>query len=258
MSLETFLLTDKSIDAGPGVRRVSSRAALKKAVGSKHGASNWIAEPTLLSWLHGVSVQTKHDSLLLLDRPRRTQAPILQARFSKVWAPDDGLSFLPKDELLEVIVSESPGDLFIGGVVDQDERAVLLLRGNLEVVEASFDDFHPSGVATPDFTKFGVVEYGTAVKLGEYVVTAESILYVHDPKYRKRAKERRLKLDKSFGGSLRRLRLLRGLSQADFEPEVSAKQIARLETGRTEKPRDETLKVLAKKLRVKPSEILSY
>jgi len=256
MNYETFLLAKTALDSGQMVTLVSSPDALQEVVKTKRGTRNWIAESAFIRWLAGV--QTKTDSLLLLDRPRPSQAPILRARFAMVWTPDDGLKFLPKDELIEVVGSSKRDELFVGGVVDEVEEVVLLLRGNLRVVEAPFRMFQPSGTTKPDFSKFAVVDYGTAVAFGEYTATADSILYELDSTHRKKVKERRLTLNDSFGGSLRRLRMLRGLSQTDFAPGVSAKEVGRIESGKITKPRDETVKRLAKKLGVSSNDIASY
>ncbi len=259
MSYETFLLAKTArASRGPNMRHLFSAHALKKAAGTKHRASKWVLESAYLPWLLQTPGQTKNDCLLLLDRPRPTQAVLLQARFAKVWAPGGGLSFLPKEELIEIIGSEDREGLFIGGVVDHDEQIILLLRGDVTVLEAPFRMFQASGIAAPDFSKFAIVDYGTAVSFGDYTATADSILYELDPKYRKKAKARRLEQDGSFGGSLKRLRMLRGLSQTDFEPAISAKQVARIESGRIKTPREATVKLLAKKLRVKPGDIATY
>lgn len=258
MSLETFLLSNKAIDVSRRIRRVPSPAALKQVGKSIQGPSIWIAEPKNVKWLRDASVQTKGDSLLLLGKPLRTQFPLLRERFLRVWLPEDGMVFLPEEELLDVLSADTKDDLFIGGVVNTEERVVLLVRGNLTSIEVPFDDFPPSGTSVPNFAKLAVVEYGTAVAFGEYLATADAILYRHDPKYRKKAKGRRLEKDDTLGGSIRRLRMLRGLSQSDFEPEISAKQIARIESGQTETPHENTMKALAKKLRVKLVDIATY
>lgn len=98
---------------------------------------------------------------------------------------------------------------------------------------------------------------GQTIRLGEYEAAVDALLYEVDPGYRKRAKRRELELDDSFGGALRRLRLQRGLKRADF-PEVSAKEIARIERGEVEKPHDRTLRSLAARLGVSPEEIRTY
>ena len=62
-----------------------------------------------------------------------------------------------------------------------------------------------------------------------------AVLYEWDPHYRRKLKSRRLKDDRSFGASLRRLRKQRGLKRTDFRP-VDARTIARIETGAVAKP----------------------
>ncbi len=71
-------------------------------------------------------------------------------------------------------------------------------------------------------------------------------------------KARQVAQDRSFGGALRRLRLLRGLTRADFEPVVSEKTIARIENGEVTTPQHDTLMAIAKHLDVQPEEIGSY
>jgi transcriptional regulator with XRE-family HTH domain len=63
--------------------------------------------------------------------------------------------------------------------------------------------------------------------------------------------------EKTFGASLRRLRLQRGLKQSDFN-EVSAKTIRRIERGETDAPHGKTLAAIAARLQVEPNEIASY
>jgi hypothetical protein len=178
--------------------------------------------------------------------------------FRFVVSPDEA-TLLPREELLAVIASESPGDLFIGGAVDPTTQSVVLYRGNLEPLVVRLDWFEPSGDGVrPDVTKFAVTDFGQTVGFGEYEAASHTILYDHDKAYRRRAKARTVQQDKSFGGCLHRLRILRGLGQGDFGPEISAKEIARLEKGQVKKPHADTLKALAKRLRVKPAEIDTY
>jgi transcriptional regulator with XRE-family HTH domain len=55
---------------------------------------------------------------------------------------------------------------------------------------------------------------------------------------------REIDQDESLGGSVRRLRLARGLARADF-PGVDAKTVARIERGEVEHPQQQTLNILA-------------
>ena len=69
---------------------------------------------------------------------------------------------------------------------------------------------------------------------------------------------RRLRAEeKTFGASLRRLRVLRGLRQNDFAP-LPAKTIARVERGEVAKPHGQTLGRIAERLGVAAGEIESY
>jgi DNA-binding Xre family transcriptional regulator len=54
------------------------------------------------------------------------------------------------------------------------------------------------------------------------------------------------------------LRKQRGLRREDFEPELSAKTIARIEQGRVKRIHRKTLGVLAERLSVTPKELASY
>lgn len=165
---------------------------------------------------------------------------------------------LPDDELLEVLCDQARQDLLIGGVVDAEALTVVLLRGNLEplVVPLGWFTRRPGG-PTPDPDDLEIIDGGQTIRLGKYEAAADALLYEVDADYRKRARQRELSRDDSFGGSLKRLRLLRGLKRADFDG-VSAKEIARLERGEISKPHDKTIQLLAHRLGVSPDEIATY
>jgi hypothetical protein len=115
-------------------------------------------------------------------------------------------------------------------------NALVLYRGDLEPVVVPWSWFRarPSG-PKPDFAELDVVDAGQTVKLGDYEAATDAILYEFDPDFRREQKKRRVRDDQSFGGSLGRLRLQRGLSRSEF-PGLSAKEIARLERGSEEAP----------------------
>lgn len=104
---------------------------------------------------------------------------------------------------------------------------------------------------------FAPTDYGNTIRLGAYEASADGILYEFDPEYRRRAKQRELHQDESFGAALRRLRLARGLSRDDF-PGISGRTIARIERGEVERPREGTLHQIAQRLGVAPEEISTY
>jgi transcriptional regulator with XRE-family HTH domain len=169
----------------------------------------------------------------------------------------DLLDLVTFAELAEVMADERAEDLFIGGVVDADDKALVLYRGNLNPLVVPFQWFKPRPKARPDFAAFAITDYGQTVQLGEYEVAADAILYEFDADARRRIKEREIKQDSSFGGALRRLRLMRDLARSDFAP-LAEKTIARIERGEVEEPHGETLSVIARRLGVKPDQIKSY
>jgi hypothetical protein len=202
-----------------------------------------------------------HDTwhrLLLLERASTARRELLHALFRVVVAPDDGVRLLPPEELVEVIADERAGDLFIGGVVDADDQALVLYKGTLDRLIIPLAWFKPRPKASrPSFAAFKVTDFGQTIELGEYETSADAILYEFDADARRRMKEREIMEDKSFGGALRRLRVARSLSRSDFEP-LAAKTIARIERGEVAEPHDDTLTTIAKRLGVRADKIKSY
>jgi hypothetical protein len=93
--------------------------------------------------------------------------------------------------------------------------------------------------------------------VGEREASADAVLYAFDADYRRRKKALRVEQDESFGGALRRLRILRGLPRTGFEG-VSAKEIARIERSEVGRPHQRTLELLARRLGVGEGDITSY
>src|SRR5262249_17186695 len=102
-----------------------------------------------------------------------------------------------------------------------------------------------------------IIDSGQTIRLGEFEAAGDAILYEIDPEARRRMRAKEVEQDSSFGGSLRRLRLQKGLARADFEP-ISAKTIARIERGEVQAPRGAKLKRIAKRLGVTTGDISSY
>jgi hypothetical protein len=198
-------------------------------------------------------------SLLLLKSPKTEMLPALSGVFDNVVGQVQSFKLLPQKELFEVFLGsrEEAADLFIGGSVDRASETLTLARGNLEVIVVPLSLFRPSGKTTPNPDVFSIEDYGHTIRLGEYEAAADAILYELDSRFRKRQNATRRQAEKGFGASLRRLRIQRGLERGDF-PNLSAKTIARIERGETEKPHGETLDILAETLRVKPNEIETY
>jgi len=117
--------------------------------------------------------------------------------------------------------------------------------------------FSRPGRARPNVEDFEITDFGQTIRFGEFEAATGAVLYEFDPQARRRAKNRTIVEDQTFGGSLRRLRKQRGVRREDFEG-ISAKEIARLERGEIAKPHEETLRKIAKTLGVRPEELETY
>lgn len=184
--------------------------------------------------------------------------PVLSSLFRRIAYAVDG-GFIPAEELAEVLESENCTNLLIGGFVNNATQTITLWRGNLESLTVPFSAFEKSGDGTvPDFSSFSVIDYGQTVKLGNYEAAVDALLYEYDPEFRRASSKKRLQEDRSFGASLRRLRKQRGFRREDFEPDLSAKTVARIEQGKVTRIQKTTLDSLARHLSVDPKEIASF
>lgn len=198
--------------------------------------------------------------LLTVQAPRPKSIPGLGSCFRRLAGIVPGSKFLPFEELLDVLSApahEAAG-LFVAGVADMKSETLALTRGNLRTVVAPFSMFQASGKGVrPDFARLSLVDYGHTVRLGKYEASSDAILYELDPDYRRKLRKHRLAAEKTFGASLRRLRIQKRLSRSDFAP-LSSKTIARIERNEVEKPHGDTLRTIADRLGVGPDEIESY
>jgi DNA-binding Xre family transcriptional regulator len=184
--------------------------------------------------------------------------PVLTSLFRRIAFAVDG-GFIPAEELAEVLKAENRANLLIGGFVNDATQTITCWRGNLESLTVPFLAFKKSGRGTvPDFHDFSVIDCGQTVKLGDYEAAVDALLYEYDPRYRRAITKKRLQEDRSFGAALRRLRKQRGLRREDFEPDVAAKTVARIEQGKVSRIRRTTLESLAKHLSIEPDEIASF
>ena len=195
--------------------------------------------------------------LLVLGRIEGARRELLHALFRFVVAIEEGVKLLSPDELAEVLASPQRDDLFIGGAVDAADRVLVLYRGNLEPLVVPLAWFARAGGPRAEIDDFEVTDFGQTVRLGQFEAAADAILYEFDVEARRRAKQRSIEKDATFGGALRRLRLQRGLRREDFDG-ISAKEIARIERGEVEKPHTDTIGKLAARLGVRPEELETY
>lgn len=192
--------------------------------------------------------------LLLLESVPRIRLEYLNQLFTGVVAPDEDIDLLPEHQLFAVLAEDHPEDYFVGAGYNEDDDAIVLYRGNLSAVIVSVDDFEPNPRTEPDATDLEIVDWGQTLRLGDYQVPADAILYERDPEFRRRKRAKRREFDDSFGGSVRRLRKQKGLTQDEI-PGVSAKTVGRIERNEVENPREETLQKLADAFDVDPNRL---
>lgn len=194
---------------------------------------------------------------LLLHALKPETFTVLASCFSRFAFAMDG-SFLPPNELAEVLEADNRSDLFIGGSIDHSTRTVTLWRGTLEPVTVPFSAFEKSGDGIePDFKKFSIVDYGQTIRLGKYEAATDAVLYEFEPEYRRRKRSERLESEQTLGASIRRLRKQRGLSREDFEP-LASKTLARIEQGKVKTIHERTIATIAKVLGVRSDAIKEY
>lgn len=196
--------------------------------------------------------------LLTLEPPRPESVPSLTGIFERVIGAIPGYRWLPLEELPTALSGKDAADRFIGGAADAGSKTLALVRGNLATLVVPFVYFKASGDGTrPDFSRLSLADYGLTIALGEYEAAADGILYEFDPAYRQRLRKEQLASDRSFGASLRRLRLQRRLKRTDF-PGIASKTIARIERSEVEKPHGKTLETIANRLGVSAEQIENY
>ncbi len=197
--------------------------------------------------------------LLSLEPTEGSFKHYLNATFSRVVTPNDGLRLLPLEEIAEIFASPNSEDYFIGGIVDKENGSVIMYRGNLDPITLPLSWFKAGpNSPQPDPDDFEVIDFGQTIRLGKFEAGTEAILYEFDPLFRRRDKERRIDTDDSFGGALRRLRLQKGLKQSDFSPDISTKEVGRIERGEVKSLHKRTRETLARYLGVAPKEIETY
>jgi len=75
--------------------------------------------------------------------------------------------------------------LFISGYVDYKYHNLILFRGDGSSVVLAFDYFKKTNnITEPDFNDFNIIDYGNAIKLGEYEASTRSILIEVDLEYK--------------------------------------------------------------------------
>ena len=199
----------------------------------------------------------RFDQLLTMKPPRTGSIPALLGVFGKVIGLG-GHRWLPLEELIKVITGTDAASRFIGGAADPESKTLALVRGDGQTVVVAFSLFEETADGVkPDFSALSFTDYGHTVGLGEYEASTDAILYEIDEEYRRKLNKERQKSDRSFGASLRRLRLQKRLNRSDFSP-LAAKTIARIERNEIGKPHGKSLEIIAQRLRVPVDQIETY
>lgn len=262
MSTDSFYLVDdrhlaRSFSA-LGAQRVATRDEAAKALSEALSSCWLVSDATRLTRLLDVRMSYPRRAsrcLLLLERADPQRLDLLGRLFDRIVTGDE--RFLQGDDLATALASPNRRDLLIGVEPIPEARTLLVYRGDLDMLVVPFSAIRGRRVGPkPDFDRARIVDGGQTIELGPFEVAADAVLYELDADYRRRAKAREIERDDSLGGSLRRLRLQRGMSREDF-PGVSARTVARIERNET-RPHTATLKKLAKRLRVAPEDIGSY
>lgn len=256
MSAPVYVL-DGQKSAMPSAVRVRSVEEVRRAYAEKKH-SVWFARDAagLRLLVKAVRTGRPRHGLLALKKVSMERRVLLDALFAVVVEPGVA-KMLPRDELSEVLVADNREELFVAAHAVPEDDALVLFRGDLRSLIVPLSAFRArKGGPKPDPTKVSVTDYGQTVRLGEYEIAAEALLYEFDPEARRRAKRRAITTDDSLGASIRRLRLQQGLSRSDFRS-LSAKTIARIERGESS-PRGATLATIAKTLGVDPNELASF
>lgn len=198
-------------------------------------------------------------NLLLLANGSETSIAILHGFFESIVSAHSSCTFLPRDQLIEVLSAprEQSRDLFIGGLVDEKSELLAMVRGDLERVAVPLSIFRPAGALKPDFGRFAVDDYGQTIRFGSYEASADFVLYAIDPEFRTRINAHRREQARGFGASLRRLRALRKIGRDAFGA-ISAKTIARIERDESRRPRRKTVQIICEVLEVDAGEIETY
>ena len=238
--------------------RLRSEAEVRRELDRPARRSLWVAptDAAVRLLVRSSAGRSRGDQRLLSLPSSGNGHALLHVTFRHVVSPADGATLLALEELIDVLGSEHPEELIVAAALA--DPALILYRGDLEPLVVPLRWFRwTRGGPRPDPRKLAIIDGGQTVRLGSYEAATDAILYDFDPAYRVRAKKRAVERDSSFGGALRRLRIQKGLRRTDF-PNLTSREIARIERGEVSRPRRRTLAILARRLGVPAETIATY
>lgn len=266
--MRAFLLSEqKKVARNKGLFKNSATvlgpAQLVSTLVESHGESLWITDNSSLltkalsssELLKNQGKIRKNSNIILLGDLEKVSTATLSSLFKKMIVVNANVAL---EELMSVLRANNAEDLVISGSVDLVSKTLSLVRGDLEELIVPLSAFKKSGNnVVPKFNDFSIIDHGQTIKFGNYETAVDALLYEYDSEYRKKIKSQRVASEKSFGASLKRLRLQKGLSQTEFKG-IDAKVIGRIERGEVKKPRGKTLDKIAENLGVASKDISSY
>lgn len=193
--------------------------------------------------------------LFSYERPDPSTAVVLESTFARLLlGPGEKV---PINELVEILQDEHPEDFCVAAQWIEDAESVALWRGDFTMLTVPLAWFRAQGAAEPDPARLSVEDFGGTIRMGDYEAAFDAVLYEHDSASRRRMRERMRENDRTLGGSIRRLRELRGVRREEFG-EIDEKTIARIERGEVKKPQRATLEAIASRLGVQVDELETY
>ena len=180
--------------------------------------------------------------LFSYERPDPTTAVVLESTFDRALLGPRAT--VPFGELVEILQDDHPEDFCIAAQWIEDPKVVALWRGDFTMFTAQLEWFRAPGAPEPDPTRLSIEDYGRTLRMGDYEASFDAVLYEHDAAARRRMRARMRKKDRTLGGSIRRLRELRGMRRHEFG-EIDEKTIARIERGEVKRPQRATPKAIA-------------
>lgn len=244
------------------VRHLKSPDAIEKAIQTGEAEEWLVSEPEFDTII--LKAATKHSvgkkrlgRLAYRYTPSIDSLASANALFSSV-ALASRSHWLGWGDLMKALNTPNRRELIVAGMVNFAAGTLTVYRGDFSPVTVPLSLFKPSGKGVAaDPSDFEVIDCGHAIRLGKYEAAADAIFYAGDPVFRKQERKKRRAEDQSFGASLRRIRITRGLHQKDFSP-VPEKTVARIERGEVAKPHPKTLRAIAAKLGVSVAEIGTF
>jgi DNA-binding XRE family transcriptional regulator len=253
-------LSPETEEAAPNLTLLENYARVVQALRRSTTNSTWVvASPSRFTDLVRAVSESRRDvyrlRLFSYERPDPTTALLLESVFERpVLGPR---ATIPLHEMVEVLRSRHREDYCIAAQWLENAGSVALWRGDFSMLTVPLAWFRGDGAPTADPARLSVENFGQTIRLGDYEAAFDAVLYEFDARARARMRARMRAQDRSLGGSIRRLREMKGVRREEFGG-VDAKTIARIERGEVSTPQRATLAAIADRLGVPVEKLESY